>query len=200
MKQLMVLVLAGCFVVLISGFSKGTADDDDDDQGDQIPLRKLAGTYAFTSHGSLAVCMESAPPHAGVTCGSPNSIVVPLTLLDIGVVTRDDEGNSCGTTTETGSDLPVDVSPPTILAAHFAAKTTSYDSTTGTGDESVTGYVGGQCHGSTFDPTGATAISTLTTHIAASDHGKRVDFVITSVTTPAGSTGDFSISGTILHH
>jgi hypothetical protein len=153
MKKLMVLLLAGCLVVLSPGFSNGAADDDSADPSErgQIPLRKLAGTYAFTSHGSLTVCLANTPPHAPVSCGSPHAIVVPLTLQDLGVDTRDDQGNSCGTLTETASDLPVDVSPPTAVVVHFAATTTSYDPTTGTGDESVTGYVGGQCHGAIGD-------------------------------------------------
>jgi hypothetical protein len=60
MKKLMVLVLAGCLVVMSPGFSKGAADDDDD-QGDQIPLRKLAGIYSETLHGSIALCLGSTP-------------------------------------------------------------------------------------------------------------------------------------------
>ena len=48
--------------------------------------------------------------------------------------------------------------------------------------------------------TGATVISTGTEHFTASNKGRQVDYVITSLTNAVGSIGDFSLSGTALRH
>ena len=202
MKKLMVLLLAGCLGVLSPGFSKVTADDDLTGfiDGGQIPLSRLAGTYAATLHGSLALCLENTPPHAPAACGSPTSIVVPLTLQDVGAQTRDAEGNGCGTITETEANFPLDVSPPAVFVDHVVTKDTHYDPTLGTGDGDFTSYFGGQCHGATFDRTGATLAATGTYHYAASNRGRRIDVVLTSAISPVGAIGDFSLSGTNLRH
>src|SRR5215813_6118769 len=183
MKKLMVLLLAGCLVVLSPGFSKGAADDEGDDSsgGGQIPLSALAGTYAVTLQGPLVLCFENAPPFSNAKCGSMGSIAVSFSIIQVGAVTRDAAGNGCATVTQSYTDLPVDTSPPFVaVGVHNVSKIPSYDPTTGTGDNSVTSYSGGQCHGATFDSTGATAQSTSTAHFAASDHGKRIDGVVTS--------------------
>jgi len=203
MKKLMVLLLAGCLVVLSPGFSKGAADDEGDDSsgGGQIPLSALAGTYAVTLQGPLVLCFENAPPFSNAKCGSTGSIAVSFSLIQVGAVTRDAAGNGCATYTITYTDLPVDTSPPFVDAGiHNVGKITSYDPTTATGDSSATAYSGGTCNGATFDSTGATVQSTSTAHFAASDHGKRIDGVVTSLTNAVGSVGDFSFSFTQLHH
>jgi len=203
MKKLMVLLLAGCLVVLSPGFSKGAADDEGDDSsgGGQIPLSALAGTYAVTLQGPLVLCFENAPPFSNAKCGSMGSIAVSFSIIQVGAMTRDAAGNGCATYTITYTDLPVDTSPPFVaVGVHNVSKITSYDPTTASGDYSVTSYSGGQCHGATFDGTGATVQSTATNHFAASDHGKRVDGVTTSLTNAVGSIGDFSFSFTQLSH
>ncbi len=68
---------------------------------------------------------------------------------------------------------------------------------------SLTTYSGGRCNGATFDSGGATEIATATAHFAASNGGKRIDLIITSlvgfVTDTTGNVfGDFSLSGTLL--
>ncbi len=192
MKKLMVIVLTGCALGLSQGVRNVAAD-----QG-WTPLEELAGTYALTAHGSIAVCLANTPPFPLATCGSPGSIVVPLTLQDVGVDTLDAEGNSCTTYTETQAAFPVGASPTTVVVAHIVGQLTSYDPTTGTGDGSFTSYIGGQCHGASFDRTGATVASTGTDHFAVSNRGKRADFVVTSVTNSAGALGGVSLSGTLL--
>jgi len=102
--------------------------------------------------------------------------------------------------TGTFSNLPLDGSPPAVSVSHFTATITSWDPTLGMGDQSVTTWAGGQCHGATFDSTGATVASTLTAHLTASDHGNRIDYIITSLTNAAGSIGGFSLAGTLLRH
>jgi type VI protein secretion system component Hcp len=115
------------------------------------------------------------------------------------VVIADEEGNSCSNVTEVGSDLPVDASPPTVTAnEHTVGKQLNYDSTTETGDISFTTYAGGTCNGATFDSTGANEISSGSLHFVITDDGKRVDFLVTTLTNSTGSIGDFSLSGTNL--
>jgi hypothetical protein len=123
-----------------------------------------------------------------------------LSFLQVGAATRDAQGNACATFTQTYADLPVDISPPFSSVVHNVSKVTSYDPTTATGDTSVTTYAGGQCHGASFDSTGATVQSTSTNHIAASDRGERIDGIVTSLTNAVGSIGAFSISFTQLRH
>ena len=198
MKKLMMILLIGCALVISQGFSKVVLADGFGGSDEGTPLRKLAGTYAFTGHGSLAVCLDKNPPFPLATCGSPGSMVVALTLQDVGGETFDAEGNECATVTETEADFPISASSTTVIVAHLVGKLTSYDPTTGTGDGSFTGYVGGQCHDATFDSKGVTVVSTGTTHFAVSNRGKRIDFVVTSITNSAGALGGFSISGTAL--
>src|SRR5262249_9527258 len=151
--------------------------------GGKIPLSALAGTYAATLQGPLVLCFENAPPFSNAKCGSTDSIALSFSVIQVGAVTRDTNGNACATYTITYTDLPVDTSPPFVDAAvHNVSKIMSYDPATATGDSSVTSYEGGTCHGATFDSTGATVASTATNHFAASDHGKRIDGVVTSLT------------------
>jgi hypothetical protein len=192
LKKLLVILLAGCVFVLSQGVREVAAE-----QG-YTPLEELAGTYALTAQGSIALCLKPTPPFPLVHCGSTGSIVVPLSVVEVGVITSDAAGNACATITETLTDLPVDAFPPAVFVIHVVSKTTSYDPTTGTGDKSDTGYSGGQCQGSTFDSTGATVGSSGTEHFAVSNKGKQIDAIVTSLTNPDGSIGGFSISVTQL--
>jgi len=192
MKKLIAIVLAGCTLVISHGFQNLAAADD------EVPLRKLAGTYANTAQGSAFLCFVNAPPYPLAACGSTGSIGVPIAILQVGAITYDTKGNSCATLTETDNDLPVGASPPGVFVFRVAGKIASYDPTTGTGDTSFTQYVGGQCQGASFDSTGATAINTGTYHFAVSNNGKRIDGVLTSVINPVGAIGGFSIPFTFL--
>jgi len=192
MKKLMVILFTGCVVVMSQGFRKAAAD-----QG-YTPLEALAGTYALTAQGSVFFCLVPTPPFPPAKCGSPGSIGVPLGALQVGTITYDIAGNWCATFTETDTVLPVDAFSHTVSEFNAVGKTTSYDPVTGTGEDNFTGYSGGQCHGATFDSTGATAGSTGTEHFVVSDRTKRIDYVVTSLTNPAGSIGGVSFSDTVL--
>ena len=74
-------------------------------------------------------------------------------------------------------------------------KVTSYNPATGSGDSSFTSYTGGNCVGSKFDSTGATATNTGTLHFVASNGGRRTDSVDTTLTDPVGDIGAFNLSG-----
>jgi hypothetical protein len=90
-KKLMVLLLAGCALVLSQGFRTVAAGDDN-----EIPLNKLAGTYAVTEHGSVFFCVQDTSPFPPAECGSPGSFGIPLTVLAVGSVTGA-KGPSCAT-------------------------------------------------------------------------------------------------------
>jgi hypothetical protein len=191
-----VLVMLAAFAAVLS--QKAIAGKGESGGGG-IPLP--VGQSSQTLQGSLAICLNSTT-FAQVSCstaGTAGVAVFPISVLINGVVTGDAAGNSCAAVTEVDSDLPVDASPPTVTAnEHSAGKILNYDSTTGTGDLSFTGYIGGTCSGATFDSAGATKLSSGTVHFVVTDNGKRIDFLITTLTNPAGSIGDFSLSGTNL--
>jgi hypothetical protein len=161
-----------------------------------IPLS--AGQFSQTFQGSFALCLDPTS-FAEESCSTTAVLVIPLSILDNGVIASDETGNSCATITEVDSDLPVDASPPNVTAnEHSVGTLLNYDSTTGTGNGSFTNYIGGACNGATFDSTGATELASGTNHFVVTDNGNRVDFLITSITNPTGSIGDFSASGTNL--
>jgi len=158
-----------------------------------IPLAALAGNYAFTCQGSFAICLD--PGTFGVAdCATTTSpIILPLTDLGIGQLTRDTQGNSCGSDFDVTTSLPVGKTPPSLGSVHPAvAKTLNYDPATGTGELSFVEYFGGKCNGSTFDRDGATETATSAAHLAASGGGKRFDLVFTSlIIFPSDTTGNF---------
>jgi len=193
MKKLWVILLAGCAFVMSQGFREVAAGDE------EIPLSDLTGTYSTTGHGSEFLCFKDTAPFPLAKCGSPHSIGARLQLLTAGAATVDLKEN-CATFTATLSDLPVDISPPFVGVLHSVVKLISYDPATGTGDVSFTDYIGGKCKDSTFDKTGATVADTGTAHFTVSQDGDRQDSVVTSVNTPEGAIGDFSISTTALRH
>jgi len=194
MKKLVVILLAGCTLVISQGFKEVTAH-----QG-WTPLEDLAGTYALTAQGSFFFCFTSAPPFPAAACGSPGPAGIPVSAVEVGVITSDTAGNSCETFTQVNNDLPVSAVPPGVSVFRVTATVTSYDPTTGLGDTSWTEYVGGQCHGATFESKGATTINTGTYHFAVSNRGKRLDGVVTSLINPEGAIGGFSLPFTFLRH
>jgi hypothetical protein len=194
MKKLIGLLLAGWAVILSPGFRTVAAGDEG-----EIPLSKIDGTYAVTNQGSLFFCVQATAPFPPAACGSEGALGLRFTLLSVGAVTHL-KTTSCSVLTQTYSDLPLDVTPPLVQVVHNVTTITSYDPVTGTGEASFTTYNGGQCNGASFDSTGATVLSTGTEHLAVSDRGKRIDFLITSLSSPEGAIGDFSISGIGFRH
>ena len=172
-----------------------------------ISLKDLAGVYSFTTAGSYSVCLDlSKTPPAVEDCSTKGAFALPQTYLAVGALTRDDNGNSCGTWTQVSSSLPVDNTPPLVGTEQRAVgKISTYDPATGTGDISFTNYSGGNCNGSTFDNTGATQTATDAAHFAVSNGGKRIDLVFTSTivflvpgTPGTDIIGDFSFSSIAL--
>ena len=158
-----------------------------------IPLPK--GQYSQTVSGSIALCLNPTT-FAEEACNTTGVLVVPLTALSTGIVGYDKNANSCVTVVEVDANSPVDASPPFVTTDEHAVGTLKhYDSSTGVGDVLFTGYTGGSCNGASFDSTGATEISSGTSHFVVSEQGKRIDFLITSLTNPSNALGDFSLSG-----
>lgn len=127
------LLLTGC--VFIAGLVSSEA------MAAKIPSQSLAGTYTITGGGSFAVCTGPAPSFTEIACSSfveGTDFFFPQTVVEVGEATLDANGNSCGTATQTVSDLPVDFSPPEVTTFNSAAHTTSYDPSTGVGDASGT--------------------------------------------------------------
>ena len=160
-----------------------------DSGGDGIPASALAGSFVNTAEGSLALCFS--PSGVQVPCGTPDAAAIPFTLIALGELTNDGNGNACESTTQMFSDLPVDASPPGVAQIHIVSTSTSYDPETGIGDGSFITYPGGKCVGANFDKTGATAGGTGTFHLIASKRGKRTDYILTRLP----GVGEFSIAG-----
>jgi len=158
-----------------------------------IPLPK--GQFAATVSGSVAVCL-TPDGSAEAPCNTAGGLVVPLRVLFTGVSTIDKSGNSCASMVETDTGFPVNATTPEFTPNEHAAGTvTAYDSSTGTGDLSFTGYIGGSCNGANFDSTGARKISSGTDHFVVSEQGKRIDVQLTTLTNPNNTIGHFSLSG-----
>jgi hypothetical protein len=168
-----------------------------DDESSRIPLP--VGKFSITGQGSLAICLNPSNPSSQEACTTSGALVVPLSVLDNGAGALDSSGNACFTFTEVDANLSVDASPPLVTPnEHVVGTMPNYDSTTGTGDGSFTGYVGGKCNGASFDDTGATKLSSGTDHFVVTSGGSRIDFLITGLTNATSSIGDFSFSGTEL--
>ena len=168
-----------------------------------ILLEDLAGNYATTCQGSLALCLDSTT-FAPTNCGTGSPVVLAFSVQQIRALTRDAKGTACATYIETDASLPVGKNAPHIGQVLAEVITiSSYDPATGMGDFNDTEYSGGKCNGSTFDSNGATATVTLTEHFVASDGGKRIDTVFTSIVLPpvmglGNAIGGFSLSCTSL--
>jgi len=168
----------------------------DDRQGGGIPL--VVGQFSFSAQGNVGICLNPGTSTVE-SCGASGVVVISTIGTDNGAVTWDDAGNSCASYTNVQSALPLGGSPPAVTAtAHLVTKLADYDSTTGTGNNLFTTYIGGTCNGATFDSRGATVFSTGSEHFVVSDGGNRLDFVLTTLTNSTHSIGGFSFTGTEL--
>ena len=164
--------------------------------GAQIPQQ--TGQYSETAHGSFAVCLNPAAGYTEESCSANNALVFPITETSIGAGTIE-SGIFCENNYAVDADLPPTVSPSTAaLNEHTVGKTTSYDSTTGTGTATFTGYAGGSCRGTRFNASGATEISSGTMQFVVGEGGTRVDWNITQLTNPTNSLSSVSYTGTRL--
>jgi hypothetical protein len=196
MKKFLVFLVAAFVLIMSQGLRQVAAGDAGDDEG--VPLKALAGKYSDTAQGSFALCLDPKNNFALISCADAKAKVFPLTTVQVGNETDDTQGTSCETYTETDSDLPPDLSPPFVAVFQTVGTVKSYDPATGSGDGSFISYSGGKCVGANFNSSGATINATGNFHFVIGKDGKRVDFLLTSLTDPSGSIGDFSFSGTNL--
>src|ERR1700751_1419018 len=112
MKKLLVIFAVGFILVMSRGLREVAAGDHKDDDG--IPQKALAGNFATVTHGSFALCLDPTNNFAEINCSDTKAKVFPQTDVEVGNGTVDTKGNACQTTTETISDLPVDISPPFV--------------------------------------------------------------------------------------
>jgi hypothetical protein len=190
MKKLFLMLIAGIALVMAHDFHGVLAGDHDGDGGNGIPLSKLAGKFSTTSQGSATVCFGLSGTES---CSTPGAAPVVFTGPFAGQFTEDKDGNACGMVAQATS-IPGDVHPPTVTMPHFTFKITNYDSATASGDDTFSFYTGGTCKGSKFDSTGATVSTTGSAHLVASDHGQRVDVVVTNITDSVGDIGAFNLT------
>jgi hypothetical protein len=157
-----------------------------------LPLKASQASATLT--GSFAICLNTTN-FAEEACTTHGAVAFPVTVVSVGYIIGDAQGNSCQTFTQTVSDLPVDISPPFVAAQHSVGRLLNYNPATGSGDAAFIGYSGGQCHGASFDKNGATKVSSGTVHFTVSENGNRVDAVVTKLTDPLNGIGDFSLYG-----
>jgi hypothetical protein len=163
-----------------------------------FPLLLPSGQFSFAVQGSIAICLNPTT-FAEEACSTTGVLAVPLTQLQIGVLTEDGAaGDKCETSTEVLSDLPVGASPNPVVSAnnHSADKITSYDPTTGIGTGTFIAYTGGTCNGAIFDSSGATQTANGTFTEVVTENGNKANVVITSVTNSTDSIGGVSLLGT----
>ena len=157
-----------------------------------LPLK--AGQASTTLTGSFAICLNPTT-FAEEACTTPHVASFPLTIVSVGYIIADAQGNSCQTFTQTVSDFPVNISPPFVSSDHSVGKLLDYNPHTGSGDAAFITYSGGHCHGAYFDKTGATKVSSGTVHFTVSENGNRLDSVVTKLIDPLNGIGDFSLYG-----
>jgi|GEM_PF-1679708 len=163
-------------------------------------LSSLAGTFSYTAHGNFGYCLESPSYTVEVSCTNSEAVAFPITEVDVGQGTRDQNGHSCVTINGTDSDLTPGTSATAVTyQAHDAETITSYDPATQSGDESFIYYSNGECVGAKFESSGTPVIAASGIyHFVLSAKGTRLDWEMTSLTDPVGGIADFVFSGTDL--
>lgn len=151
------------------------------------------GSAEESLHGSVTVCFAPGTM-TPESCDQSNVTSFFVSFLEVGRVVWDAHGNACASGVET---IAVPGTPVTISQeTHVVGKLSNYDPATQSGDGTGTGYSGGKCNGASFDDSGATVRSSASFHFVISQHGKRLDSILTSLSFPSEDIGSFSISGT----
>lgn len=135
MRKALAFLLIGLAFVMCEGPGKAAAGE----EGSAIPAAALRGNYADTLHGSFALCLNPTMGFIEVSCSATGAVIFPQSIVTAGHVTNG-KNSSCETGTETISDFPVDLSPPSVIAFQNVGKPLDYDPKTGTGDSSFTTY------------------------------------------------------------
>jgi hypothetical protein len=185
MKLMKLRIATGLGLVLLMATMVGgpaRVSQAQDDEG--VTLASLAGKFAGRGSGFFTLCFNAGFTAPEDCATAPHQ--VPFNQTGIFYRTGDVAGNFCGVITITtapvfGTKFPAGVSTTTQVG------TTTFDPTTGSGTESFSRYAGGSCIGAVFDSTGATLTGTTTRSFVVSDSGDRIESIITSFVSVAGS-------------
>lgn len=188
MKKKLFVVTVGLAVAMLGGVRRDAA------LAGGVPLSQLAGTFSFRNTGFVSICFSQT---SGFDCSATDVQAFEQDFAAVGTLTRDKEGDYCGSVNQLVGAHGGDPTPTTPIVVFFAGHATAYDPATGTGDSSDTIYTGGHCDRANFVSTGATATNTETEHFAASEGGNRIDTVITGDTStpPPNFVGYVTVSG-----
>ncbi|MBV8891845.1 MAG: hypothetical protein JO266_07730 [Acidobacteria bacterium] len=164
---------------------------------DEQGIPEPSGTFAVSVHGSFALCLTAN--FAPGACGASGVTTYPVSLGSVGTITYA-SGIGCESDAQVLAALPPNTLPTIVSTnTHVVVRITSFDSTTGVGTASTTGYSGGSCNGADFDSSGATETSTGTIQIVVVEAGKRNEILQTELTGfPVSDIASPQISGTDL--
>ncbi len=154
-----------------------------------------SGNAVATIQGSVTVCVAEGTmtPRA---CNATGAMALVTSVLEIGRVSWDANGNACTAGTET---ISVPGTSVTITQdVTLVGKVATYDPATQTGTATVIGYAGGSCSGPVFNNKGATERSTSNVRFLISQGGTRMDGIVTKIQFPAVELGAVSLSGTAI--
>jgi hypothetical protein len=149
------------------------------------------GSAEQSLQGTVTVCFAPGTTNPE-SCDQSGVTFAPVSVLEVGQIVWDADGNACGDGMETLS-----VAGSAFLLRQkitISMKMNSYDPGTRSGDATGKGYSGGTCKGAIFNDSGATERSNAAFHFVISQSGKRLDAVVTGLSFATEEIGSFSVS------
>jgi hypothetical protein len=122
-----------------------------------------------------------------------------LNIIEAGNMVHDAMGNACGSHAAVVTTIPATAGSPIVVPSVITVlKVLQYDPSTGTGDASLSEYIGGACSGATLNSAGATQIVSGSLHFTVSDGdaangGTRIDSILTALVIQGAPVPNFSI-------
>jgi hypothetical protein len=152
-----------------------------------------AGSAEVTIRGSVTVCVAQGTMTPKL-CSAAGAAAVETSVIVVGRISWDAQGNACSTATEIIS-VPGTVVSMTE-AVIFVGKIATYNATTQMGTATVVGYSGGSCSGPVPNLKDAVQRSTSDVQFVLSQGGNRLDGIVTKISFPSVELGAVSLSGT----
>jgi hypothetical protein len=184
MKRTYATVIAiALALAVVAGGSRLLAHADTESGG--ISLKKLAGSFAGEVEANFGICLTADFSALQDCATTPADHIIPWHENATTQGTVDAAGNFCYDEIQTNA--PVFPGPQAAQVNHYidVGVVTSYNPSTGSGDNSFKIYVAGpgvKCNGSTFVNTdNATAVVSVTIHFVASNNGNRLDSVVRTI-------------------
>jgi hypothetical protein len=184
MKKTYVAVIASAFAIAaMTGGSRLRAHADTESGG--ISLKKLAGSFAGESEAKYGICLTADFTALQDCATTPADHIIPWNENATIQGTSDTNGNSCYEEIQTNAPVFPGPQAAQVIDNIVVQVSTSYNPSTGSGDNSFKIYVAGpgvKCNGSTFvNSDNATAIVTGTLHFVASNNGNRLNSVVRTI-------------------